>query len=985
MKLLAPIFFLLLSNCLVAQEVSLTVQTGHSSSINDLTFSPFDDFIASSGSDNKIVIWDVVSGKQYKVLLGHTAEITSIAFHPDNEWMISSSLDSTVKIWDFHKGVLLNEVKFPYPIPQVAMTSTGDKFYAGGKELRGYCLPECHVEKISIHPKNSFDVVVLSEDDEMVLLGGKDEHLAYLIDIESHKLIRKFTYPIISGAFDKWDNTVIFGTNSGLAFSFDLESGTKKSLSTDWMLNTINDIEVDSNFIYVVDDYGIIRMLDKKRWFQENALKGKLNKINSLSISNDGRYIASGGNNRTIVIWDLMTLKVVNVMKGMVNKINDIAFSDDGHNILIVYEDGSMRNTNLITNQTAVNKMKLDSDLLTKVGSFSITKILSFTPEEAVLEAMYKQINLDKEGVYDKLEEFEITWLFRNNELHGEKKKQLSERSKNYIGDLKKGIYHNNSYFQDSTLRSKTSDSLGITAYIDGNDLRFTTEDQFSDYLIETGHSDLVTSVDINERYGFVATASWDGMIRFWDIQECRLLTVFGAFGDGQFVYVNEDGYYFSSKNALDYIGFSMDNQMFAFEQFDLKYNRPDVVIKDLPYFGEFYEEAFLKAYEKRLDKLGISENEVEISSNIPTIEFLSEINSSLTKNQLKIELKCSEKRAELSKLHVFVNGVPEFGRYGKTISGKVHKEQINIALNPGTNYIQCYAMNTENASSLKKTFKIEAPKNTSKNDVYLISIGVSKYEEANYNLNYASKDARDINDFFTGNLKYNNIHSKMFLDHAATKENIHSLNGFLEDAGENDLVVLFVAGHGVLDDNLDYYFAPHDMEFNDPAVNGVPFEIFDDMLDNTHSRKKIMFLDACHSGEIDKDEVIKNYVADEDESGDLIFRHAGTTIKNIDDINSFELSRALFADMRISNGSTVVSSSGGAEYAIEGTQWKNGVFTYCLLKGLKDKMADANNDRKITISELQIYVQSEVNILTGGKQTPTSRVENLSYDFVIN
>jgi len=30
-----------------------------------------------------------------------------------------------------------------------------------------------------------------------------------------------------------------------------------------------------------------------------------------------------------------------------------------------------------------------------------------------------------------------------------------------------------------------------------------------------------------------------------------ELMTVFGAFGDGQFVYVNPDGYYFSSKNLI--------------------------------------------------------------------------------------------------------------------------------------------------------------------------------------------------------------------------------------------------------------------------------------------------------------------------------------------------------------------------------------------------------------------------------------------------
>ena len=845
-------------------------------------------------------------------------------------------------------------------------------------------MPDCQVEKISIHPKISFDVIVLSPDDNLMLLGGKDELLGYLIEINSHQLIKRFTYPMISGVFDPNNSEVYFGTNNGLAFSYNINSKEKKSLSTDWMLNTINDIEVNDKYFYTTDDYGIIRVYDKKKWFQVNVLKGKLNKLNALSISHDGRYIASGGNNKKIVIWDLNSLKVVNVMQGTVHQINDIQFSEDGQNILIAYEDGSMRYTDLISNQTLVNKLELNSEVLTKVGNYSIERIVSLDKNGAVLDALYKQVNLDHEGVYDKLEEYRINWSFQDNELEITRKKELSPTNQQYIKDLKHGITHTTKYFQDSTLRTDMSDSLGCSVFVQDNVLNISFKDQEKHFSIPTEHSDIITSAEINEKYGFVATASWDGMIRFWDMNKGTLLIIFGAFGDGQFVYINPDGYYFSSKNALDYIGFSMDNQLFSFEQFDLKYNRPDYVVRNLPYFDDFYEEAFKKAYKKRLDKLGLSESEVEITKDIPSVELINDLNTSLEGNKLKLSFECLDKKWDLKKLHLFVNGVPEFGRFGKPISGKDHLEEMTITLNPGTNYLQCYVTNTSNASSLKKTFKVEAPRTNEKGDLYLISIGVSTYEQVNYNLNYASKDARDMTDFFTDNLKYHKLRTQMLLDHAATKENIEGLKDFLTDATENDMVILFVAGHGVLDDELDYYFAPHNMDFANPSKNGVSFEVFDEILDNTKSRKKIMFLDACHSGEIDKDEVTKSYIADEDEKGELIFRHVGTTIKNIDEINSFELSKALFADMRINNGSTVISSSGGAEYAIEGAQWKNGVFTYCLLKGLEEKQADHNKDRKITISELQIYVQNEVNRLTGGKQTPTSRVENLNYDFII-
>lgn len=966
-----------------AQSVELTVQTGHSAAINDALFSPFDDYVATAGSDNKVVVWDFATSKQYKVLLGHSQKVNKLSFHPDNDVLLSASDDSTIRFWNFHTGELLDELRFDYKVPTATFSNSGNEIYIGGPTLLRYSYPEMVKETVSVSPKKRFTTIGISDSDSLLIVGGEDEHFGYLFDIEKKQMLKKFTHSMISASFDSYEQKVYFSTNNGLAYSYDLVTTKKYSLSTDWMLVTINDIIADSSFVYTADDYGVIRRLEKRKWFQSKVLRGKLNKTRSLALSNDGRFLLSSGNNRKGVIWDLEELRVVSVLRGTVDRINDIMFSEEGTQILIAYENGSLRCTDLITNQSKVNKLALDSEILSKIGGFSVVKIIEFKDDRAKVKALYKQSSIDLEGVYDVIREFDVEWNLKDNLLEIEEVEQ-SENVESYIKDLKRGVLHDTRYFLDSTLRYDKVDSMDLSIKVGGNELLVDGQN-YGHYSLPMHHSDLVTCVDINEKFGFVATASWDGMIRFWNIKDHKLMTIFGAFGDGQFVYINPEGYYFSSKHALEYIGFSMDNQMFSFEQFDLKFNRPDLVIKELPYYDEFYEQAFEKAYKKRLDKLGLTEGEIEISKNIPKVHFENNVEEALLENELTIKLKCTDNSSELDRLYIHVNGVPEFGRFGKEINGNVFEEELKIKLNPGTNFISCYVTNEKNISSLKKVVKIEAPRTSKKSDLYILSIGVSSYEQHNYNLSYASKDARDIKEYFEDNGDFENVKTQMLLDAAATHKNILSMREYFADATENDVVILFVAGHGVLDDELDYYFAPHDMDFSQPAQFGVPFEAFDEILDNTKCRKKIMFLDACHSGEIDKDEVIKNYVADEDEKGDLIFRSVGNTIKNIEEVNSFELSKALFADMRTNNGSTVISSSGGAEYAIEGEQWNNGVFTYSLLKGLKDRKADSNRDRKVTLSELQNYVQQEVHKLTKGLQTPTSRVENLNYDFVVN
>jgi uncharacterized caspase-like protein len=91
-----------------------------------------------------------------------------------------------------------------------------------------------------------------------------------------------------------------------------------------------------------------------------------------------------------------------------------------------------------------------------------------------------------------------------------------------------------------------------------------------------------------------------------------------------------------------------------------------------------------------------------------------------------------------------------------------------------------------------------------------------------------------------------------------------------------------------------------------------------------------------------------------------------------------------LFSDIRQGSGATVISSAGGAEFAMESDQWKNGLFTYCMLEGIKTGKADLNGDTKIEVDELRRYVYENVKDLSNGKQRPTTRIENIQMNYPI-
>ena len=87
---------------------------------------------------------------------------------------------------------------------------------------------------------------------------------------------------------------------------------------------------------------------------------------------------------------------------------------------------------------------------------------------------------------------------------------------------------------------------------------------------------------------------------------------------------------------------------------------------------------------------------------------------------------------------------------------------------------------------------------------------------------------------------------------------------------------------------------------------------------------------------------------------------------------------------MRLSNGANILSSASGLEYALESQAWGNGLFTYALMKGLKQSEADLNGDKHITLFELKVYLRSEVSSISNGLQNPISRKENLKNNFII-
>jgi WD40 repeat protein len=494
----------------------------------------------------------------------------------------------------------------------------------------------------------------------------------------------------------------------------------------------------------------------------------------------------------------------------------------------------------------------------------------------------------------------------------------------------------------------------------------------------------LINAVDASPR-DYIGIALKNGEFRLFDVNTGGLLATFVGEGENTII-KTEDNFYKVDKEGFDLVSFRIGRKAYPFEPFDAFYNRPDLVLKALKCPDEEYIELYENAHDRRLKKLNITQKETPDFSALPQLKINNRAEIPFSQQEKNLTIKfTAESKSSLEKLKITINNVPVEQR---DISGNKINETLNIELISGLNNVNIYAIDSEGRESLAESVSVNCLRKD-KPVLYLITVGTSDYKDSRFDLSYAAKDAMDLNRLFS---KYDHgnfaeIKTISLTNEEVQKESFGKLKTFLNSAKRNDQVIFYIAGHGVLDEDYDYYYGTHDIDFLAPQQRGLSYDKLEDILSGIAPVKKLLIMDTCHSGEVEADEVTE---ADETEDDlafeDVTFRAVGPKLQEGSDTRASagKMARLLFADIRKGTGATVISSAGGVEFAMEGDDWKNGLFTYCLLNGMTNKTADLDNNGTIMLSELQTYLIDKVGKLSHGKQVPTTRVQNIRLDYPV-
>lgn len=459
------------------------------------------------------------------------------------------------------------------------------------------------------------------------------------------------------------------------------------------------------------------------------------------------------------------------------------------------------------------------------------------------------------------------------------------------------------------------------------------------------------------------------------------------VFKNNNNIIVNNEAYYMASAGLhVNQLGYAIGNKGYPYTQFDLFYNRPDLVLQELEFLTSDQQEIYNQAYQKRLKNTNATGNiEALTSGDIPTAKLVIEGDTfTTTSDSVALTIEFKDKSYQLTHWNLWVNGVPIFGKAGEQFMFKTDEARLQLAvkLTKGNNTIQVSCTNSLGVESLKKERSIYCDVAHNEGKLYFIGIGVSKYKNEDYNLTYADKDIRDLEKLFKDTY---NAQSYILTNQNATKEAILDLKKVLQQTTVNDKVIISFSGHGLLDESLNFYCATHDVDFDHPEEKGLQYSDIEWLLDGIPSRQNLVFIDACNSGTIDKDEEILNEeVVSNNQTVANTKGSIGTKTKKVTTQDSFTLMGELFSDVSNSNGAVIIAAAGGREFALENEEWQNGAFTFALREALEKQLADTNKDKAITVEELKSFVLQKVLALTNGKQHPISRQSNLLNNFEV-
>ena len=692
-----------------------------------------------------------------------------------------------------------------------------------------------------------------------------------------------------------------------------------------------------------------IKMWDAENGREAMTFSGHTDQVNSVCFSPDGRYILSASNDRTLKLWDAASGLEIRTFSGHSGFVYSAVFSPDGKYILSASSDSTLKLWNAASGL----------EIRTLTGHTGSVYSAAFRPDGRRIVSgssdntlkVWDAENGNLLGTLSGHTDQVITVCFSPDGKH-----ILSAGSDSTIRqwDAENGYELKTFFGHSGSVNSLSFNHDGKHFFSASDDMTIRLWDiESGEELIEfLENKASVYSVSISPDGNQILSGSWDGTVRLLDISSGGEIMAFISFLDDEWVAITPDGYYAASPFGDKYIKVRAGNYIYSIDSYRIEFYNPDVIKSRLQGLPD-------PAKSDIRNVLFFRPPEVVIRS--------PDDGDSLNSEQASLSVTVIDQGQPITDISVLVNGrlvgSDEFKMLngsrgitvedtGLTILGNENRVNFRMPLrmDAGSNLIEVIARNpySTGRESVNVNYIPAEGQEKILPALWMLSVGVNRFESDSLaNLQYAANDAIEIANVFKGQegRVYNKVNYLLIADGEEmlpTRENIVKGLSFLKKAGQRDVILLFIAGQAINDDNGNYFYLP-----SDTALNPDGSIIFSSAISHHELQQaldmpghKLLFIDTCYS-----------------------------------DITRLQ--------RNLSDNSTVVfASSRSDELSLESWQVRHGVFTYAILKGMKGQ-ADISNKGTVSLMELIAYVTNDVRQRTNGQQNPVAAVPGYT-DFIL-
>jgi WD40 repeat protein len=947
-------------------DIRPVLQLGHSGVVQAVALSPDNRLAVSGSADGLLKFWEVSTGRLIYTSYHHldqkavaaigggnyggitiSPQVTFVDISAKRDRLLSGASDGSVVVSEIKTGRLMrvyhshakgvNAGSFSQ---DATLAVTGD---AGGEIRLWQTATGRTIRKFVINFRSSQITALTLSPNGRLILAGDSEGIIRLIDPAAEHPIQ------ILGQHASSVSAAKFSADGGMAVSGSWDGSLKL-----WGINPRREFKSPNGHKGKVIAAAFHRSGDRfmscsadgtvKLWNTASKIL-KTNRINhpadvyAAAFSSDGRFIITGSRDRTLKRSWISTGRTINSYEGRSSRIHSVVFSPDGRYLL-----SSMRGQVNCWDMTTGGLRRIFKATLYKDAPGSRYKdkhILSMYPNSIGFSPDGRQVvSLGFDGTYHAWD-LATGKQLKTAERHATKLSTVaySPDKRHYARGTH--VIHVRDTTDDRIVRTLQGHKKQITALAYSPDGRSILSGDNGGNLILWnvtlgiavkkihGHTAAVTSIDFSSAGRFAAAGSWDNTCRVWDIARGHEIVKLIASPGGEWITSTPDGFYINSPEGHGLIHWSVPGELetYSFEQFESKYKRPDIIAERLSWNRD------------------ITLTPPDITKP-PRIEIKDQNEvKTIAEKQYPLQVTVSGNQ-KIETLRVFLNGKPI-----REIPVKLNQTEFNllVPLVFGVNRITAVAYDPRGFSSNPKFIDVVSKNpELQRPNLHVYAVGISRYArmQAQSQLQFAHTDARAITEAFKNQegKMFGVVSSTLLVNEDATADKILENLCATEKNGKADIIVIFLAGHGVKTSDGDYYFLGHNGTFDDPQSDGLNWRRLKECLSRATGRATL-FLDACHSGSIVSETVVPND----------------------------EMAHQFFTGERA--GIMVFTASKGRQSAMESPDIGGGfgVFTWALTQGIGPKAneADINGNQVVEFMELVNFVERTVNDLTQGAQTP--------------